>query len=88
MALTALHAQCQHELSHWPEPHTGNNREEITCSTIGIGNDEVNVKLEGNGCLVGEDGLRHICWLFPQGYAAAGATKRKQKKNPVCIQSP
>lgn len=50
---------------------------EIIRSTIGSEDDQVNVKLEGNGRWDGEAGSRHICWLFAKGYTAA-----------VAIQSP
>lgn len=46
---------------------------EIICCIIGPGNDQVNVKLEGNGLRDGVAGPGRICWLFAHGCAAAVA---------------
>lgn len=46
---------------------------EIVCSATGTGDDQVNVKLEGNWCWDGGAGSGHICWLFAHGYTAAVA---------------
>lgn len=57
------------------EGNNGSYSGEIICSTIGREDDQVNVKLYGNGCWDGEAGSGHICWLFAQGYTAAAARK-------------
>lgn len=55
------------------EQNNGDCSGEIICSITGTGDDQVNVKLEGNRCWDGGAGSRHICWLFAHGYAAAVA---------------
>lgn len=55
------------------EQNNGDYSWEIICCIIGPGNDQVNVKLEGNGLRDGVAGPGRICWLFAHGCAAAVA---------------